>query len=492
MVNEFSWVDISVLVAYVIGIVGLGSYFLKRSRTPEAFTAAGGSLPGWAVGLSILGTYVSSISFLALPGKSYGGDWNPFVFSLSLPLAAWMAVRFFVPLYREHGDISAYSYLEKRFGPWARVYAGVCYLLTQLARMGSIMFLVALALNSLLGWDVRAIIILTGVLVFIYTFLGGIEAVIWTDVVQSIVLIGGALISAVILLMNIPGGLGQFFAVAGEHGKFSLGDFGFSLGSPTFWVVLVYGIVINLQNFGIDQNYIQRYHAARSLREARKSVLLGSLLYIPVSALFIFIGTVLFVYYRVQPGLLPEALNAAGAADKVFPHFIVTGLPVGVVGLLVAAIFAAAMSTVDSSINSASTIILTDFYKRYIRPEADQRQSMRVLRISTLAWSILGTVTALLMIDVKSVLDVWWRLSGIFSGGMLGLFLLGYFARRVRNVGAVIATTLGVLVIMWMTFSAGMDKAWASPFHSFMIPVMGTLVIFLVGIGVSRMVRSKE
>jgi SSS family solute:Na+ symporter len=156
------------------------------------------------------------------------------------------------------------------------------------------------------------------------------------------------------------------------------------------------------------------------------------------------------------------------------------------VGLLIAAIFAAAMSTVDSSVNSASTLILTDFYKRYIRPGADKKESMKVLRVSTFIWSVLGTAAALLMIDVGNILDVWWRLSGIFGGGMLGLFLLGYFAKRVRNVSAAAAVSLGILIIMWMTFSPGWDSVWASPFHSFMIPVIGTLTIFLVGLLLSR------
>jgi SSS family solute:Na+ symporter len=484
---NFNLIDIVVLIGYVVSVVGLGSYFIKKSGSPEAFTAADRSLPGWAVGLSILGTYVSSISFLALPGKSYAADWNPFVFSLSLPLAAWMAVRFFVPLYREHGDVSAYSYLEKRFGAWARVYACVCYLLTQLARMGSIMFLVALALHSLLGWNMVTIIVLTGLLVTIYTLLGGIEAVIWTDVVQSIVLIGGAATCAAILLFSMPGGMNRVFIIASEHSKFSLGSFGLSFSSPTFWVVLLYGVAINLQNFGIDQTYIQRYLTARSSREARKSVLLGSLLYIPVSALFIFIGTALFAYYRAQPALLPGTLQGLDAADRVFPHFIVTGLPAGVVGLLIAAIFAAAMSTVDSSINSSSTLILTDFYKRFFRPRASNRESMRVLRWGTVAWGLLGTGMALAMMDVRSALDAWWRLSGIFSGGMLGLFLLGYFAKKVRNFPAVIGTVTGILIIMWMTFSPGWDRSFSSPFHSFLIPVIGTISIFLVGILISNL-----
>ena len=196
--------DLFVLLFYLAGMVAFGCWFVRRSRNTEGFMAAGRSLPGWAVGLSIFGTYVSSISFLANPGKSFDANWNPFAFSLSLPLAAWIAARFFVPYYRASNAISAYQHLETRFGLWARTYAGVCYLLTQFARMGTIMYLVALAMAPLTGWDIRTIILVTGVLVTVYTLMGGIEAVIWTDVVQSLVLTGGMLVCIALLLFGMP------------------------------------------------------------------------------------------------------------------------------------------------------------------------------------------------------------------------------------------------------------------------------------------------
>jgi len=481
-----STIDTAVLVVYVAGVVAFGCYFVRRSRSTEGFTAAGRSLPGWAVGLSILGTYVSSISFLAVPGKAWKGNWNSFVFSMSLPIAAWIAVRFFVPLYRKRGDVSAYSYLEARFGAWARSYAGICYMLTQLARVGSIMFLVALALSELLHWPVEAIIIGTGILVTLYTLLGGIEAVIWTDVVQSIILVGGALISAVVLLFGMPEGPGQLFSVACAEGKFSLGSFGASYSEPTFWVVLIYGLVMNLQNFGIDQSYVQRYATAKSDGDAQKSVWLGALAYIPVSALFFFIGTALFAYYQAHPGALPVELQNTAEPERIYAHFIVTQLPVGLTGLLIAAVFAAAMSTVDSSLNSSATLVLTDFYRRYWRKDADEKASMRVLYGATLAFGLLGTGAALLLaaFEKESVLDVWWQLSGIFGGGMLGLFLLGVISRSARNVPAAIAVVVGVAVIGWMVLSpvlAPEGAKWSSPFHGFLVCVIGTAVIFLVG-----------
>ncbi|MDD8051569.1 MAG: sodium:solute symporter, partial [Verrucomicrobiota bacterium] len=463
----------------------LGCWFVRKSRSTEEFMAAGRSLPGWAVGMSIFGTYVSSISFLANPGKSYDSDWNPFVFSLSLPLAAWIATKYFVPFYRRSGQISAYNHLEARFGPWARTYALVCYLLTQIARMGTILYLVALALSPLTGWSITTIILVTGVLVTIYTLLGGIEAVIWTDVIQSIVLTAGILVCIILILIRMPEGPGQVFVIAAEHGKFGLGELGLSLTQSTFWVVLFYGLFINLNNFGIDQSYVQRYATAKTDRDAVRSVWLGGLLYLPVSALLFFIGTALFAFYTAQPELLPEAAAGGIKGDAVFPHFIVTQLPAGATGLLIAAVMAAAMSSVDSSLNCSATLILCDIYKRYIRPDADERRSMRVLYTTTLVWGLLGTGMALAMIQVQSALDAWWKLAGIFSGGMLGLFLLGIMSRSARNINAVIGVVFGVLVISWMAFfpqTSDAPAGWRSPFHSYLTIVFGTTTILIIGL----------
>lgn len=485
MESNLSFLDVSILVAYFVGVMGVGVYFFRRSRSTAQFTAGGGAMPGWVCGLSILATYLSSISFIALPGRAFSGNWNPFVFSLSIPIAAWLAVRFFVPLYRNNGQVSAYSYLETRFGPWARAYAGICYLLLQLARIGAVMYLVALPLSVLLGWDIKTIIIITGVSVILYTGIGGIVAVIWTDAIQAIVLTVGAVVCGIVMIFSLPEGPGQVFSIAAEHNKFSLGSFGGSLAEATFWVVLIYGLFINLQNFGVDQSYIQRYIASESEAEARRAVWLGGLLYVPISALFFFIGTALFAYYTVNPALLPESLNAAESPDMVFPHFIVTALPIGLKGLLIAAVFAAAMSTISTSLNSSATLFMTDFYKRYFRKSATEAQSMKALYAGTLIWGIGGTLIALAMIGVKHALDAWWQLASIFSGGMLGLFLLGYLSQRARNVPTAIAVILGVLVISWMTLSPQMTgslEAFRSPFHGFLTIVVGTLTIFLAGL----------
>lgn len=450
--------------------------------------AASGALPGWVVGLSIFGTFLSSNTFIGVPGKAYGGNWNAFVFSLTLPLAAWVAAKYFVPFYRNSGEISAYHHLEKRFGPWARSYALGCYLLTQQARVGAILFGVSMALHAMTGWSLPAIIIGAGVAVTLYTLLGGIEAVIWTDVIQSLVLLAGAVVIAVLLITGHPNGASEALHIAAGADKFSLGSFAADFTQSTFWVMLLFGLFINLTNFGIDQNYVQRYHAAHDDAAARRSVWIGALLYVPVSALFFLIGSLLFSYYEASPALLQELRSAhpEGFADQVLPHFIAHKLPVGMAGLLLAAICAAAMSSIDTSLNSSATVTLKDFFQRHLQRGENEIDALKILRGATLFWGVLGTGVALVMMGQKSLLDAWWKLSGIFAGGMLGLFLLGLIARKADNAAALTGVTLGVLVICWMTFADAFPENLRSPFHANMITVIGTLTIFLVGLAVSR------
>ncbi len=344
------------------------------------------------------------------------------------------------------------------------------------------MYLVALAIEPLTGWDVRWIIIGTGLLVTLYTLLGGIEAVIWTDAVQSLVLSLGICMAIGIIVWQMPEGPNQIFHTAQIDEKFSWGSFGPDMTRPTFWVVLVYGLFINLTNFGIDQSYVQRYATAKSERDAAGSVWLGCLLYIPISALLFFVGTALYAFYRA----LPERIPADVAADQVFPYFIVHEFPVGMTGLLIASILAAAMSSVDSSLNSSATLIYEDWYKRFRNKQPTPKQSMRVLHFSTLAFGCVGTVAALAMIGAKSVLDVWWQIAGMFSGGMLGLFLLGMLAPRATRSAALPATLLGILLIVWLSLSK--TTFWpeplqflANPLHDYLTIVVGTCALLLVG-----------
>ena len=505
--------DLVVIALYLLSMILVGFYFSRKNKSTDQFTKAAGSIPGWAIGLSIYATFLSSNTFLGVPGKAFGDNWNAFVFSLAMPFAAWIASKYFVPFYRRTGEVSAYTHLEKRFGPWARTYAVACFLLTQLARMGSIFFGIALSLQALTGYHMQSIMIVVGTCIIIYTVLGGIEAVIWTEVVQAVIKTLGAFLILYLIIKNMPGGASQIIAIGEADHKFSFGSFSPNVRESTFWVVLFYGFFINLNNFGIDQNYVQRYHTAKNSKEASRSLWICVLFYVPISLLFFVIGSSLYAYYKVNPDLiisvkhqvamerLPvnsstkiikstmDALVPADYGDKIMPHFMVTEIPTGLVGLIISAIMSAAMSTISSGMNASATVFSIDVYKRYINPGMDDKQLMKVLYISTAIFGVMGMCTGVAMIGIKSILDIWWQLSGIFSGGMLGLFLLGMISKKTGNAEALTATVIGVVVILWMTFSGSIPTDYAflrSMFHSNMIVVVGTLVIFLIGLLLSR------
>lgn len=484
-----STLDYIIIVVYMAGTLGLGFWCMKDSRDADSFMVARGKIGGWIVGLSIFGTYVSSISFLALPGKAVVGNWNFFVFSLSLPFAAWIGASLFVPFYRQLGQVSAYEHMESRFGSWARIYMSVCFMLLQVARVGSVMYLIALVMNQLLDWDMVTIIVIIGGLTTLYTCIGGLEGVVLTDALQSLVLIFGALLCVIWLPFAMPEGPSQMLDIAVQQNKFSLGSWSpLDWSDSTVWVVMLYALATNLQNVAINQSYTQRYLSATTEAEAKKSVWFGSLLYLPVSAGFFFIGTALFCYYTAQPDLLPEDLMAEwknGEGDKLFPYFIMSTLPTGVRGIMIAAILAAAMSTISSSLNSSAALTLSDIFQRLIHPNPTEKQSMLILYGSTLIWGAAGTGLAIAMIDVKSAMDAWWAMSGVISGGMLGLFLLGFFSKRAGSRSAIVGVVVGVVIIGWLTFSPDVPSlpAWfRNPLDGLLTIVLGTIAIVVTGI----------
>ena len=496
-------IDFIIFLVFTFGVVVFGCSFFKKGSSADDFTSAGHSIPGWVVGMSIFATYVSSISYIGYPGKAFAGNWNAFVFSLSIPIASYFAAKYFVPFYRHSGSVSAYTFLEEKFGRWARLYASACYLLTQIARMGSILYLLAVPMYILMGWNIHAVIILTSIAIIIYSMLGGLKAVIWADAIQGIILIGGAVLCLGILMFSMPEGPMQTFELAinsPEGNKFSLGAFTSDLTTSTFWVCLIYGIFINLQNYGIDQNYVQRYHAAKTDKDARFSALFGGYLFIPVSALFFLIGSALYSYYTAGVAPLPE--DIAAKPDYVFPYFIVNGLPVGLRGLLIASIFAAGMSTVSTSVTSAATIILTDYYKPFRKnavniandqnsgTKAGDRREVFVLRLSSVIVGVLGIIVAIAMLSVESIIDAWWKLSSIFSGGMLGLFLLGCISKRISRTGALIGCILGVIVIAWISL-AGIWDLPGIHLHEYLAIVLGTCTIFITGFLITLFIKTK-
>jgi len=449
-------IDTLILVLYAVVLVGMGIYFLRKSNTSEEFMVAGRGIPAWAAGIAVMSAYTSSISYIAVPGKAFDSNWHPLIFALATLPVAWFVTKYVIPHYRKHKIISVYNYLEQKMGTWARVYASMSFVLFMIGRTAVILYLSSLLLTSFIDVDIKTLILIIGLITVLYTLMGGMEAVIWTDVMQSIIMVGGLLFSAYVLTKDVlvePGVVKQAF----DAGKFSLGDTHWSLSSRTIWVMIIYGITENIRNLIADQNYTQKYSSTATEKEAKRSVWFAMLIYLPLTIVFLYIGTMLYIYYGVEGNALPAAITKG---DQVFPHFIATELPVGLKGLIIAAILAASMSTIDSALNSSATVLFVDYYKKFFRPDASEKSSINFLRITTVVWGLLGIAFALLLINAESALDIWWQISGIFGGGILGLFLLAVFNVKVTTTQGIVSAVFSIVIIIWGSFMRELPAGW--------------------------------
>jgi SSS family solute:Na+ symporter len=455
MQGYLSSIDIGILILYGCVLIGMGIYYKRKCRTAEEFMVAGRSIPAWAAGLAVMSTYTSSISYIATPGKAYSSNWHPFIFSLCIFPVAWFVCKYAVPYYRKIKLISVYEFLENRLGSWARIYGALSFVLFMVGRIAVILYLASLLLNTFIPCNIVMVIIVLGFITIVYTFLGGMEAVIWTDVMQSAVMIVGIIFCAVVLTRDVFAQPDYLIQAAFDADKFSLGSSKLTLASQqhlfdrTIWVMIIFGVTENLRSLIADQNCVQKYSSVADERQAKRSIWIGMLIYIPLTAIFLYIGSALFAYYSPDGHPLGEGITKG---SEVFPFFIAQQLPVGLKGLVVAAILAAAMSTVDSNLNCSATVLLLDFYKRYFNPNIGERASVVFLRGMTIAWGILGTFFAILMIRAESILDVWWQISGIFGGGVLGVFILGLLRMRLRLWQGLVSIGVSIAVIAWGTF----------------------------------------
>jgi solute:Na+ symporter, SSS family len=449
MQGSLDTVDIFILLLYGGVLIGMGLYFKRKCRTAEEFMVAGRSIPAWAAGLAVMSTYTSSISYIATPGKAYSSNWHPFIFALCSVPVTWFVCRYAVPYYRKMRLISVYEFLEDRLGSWARIYGALSFVLYMVGRIAVILYLASLLLSTFVSCNIVVVIVVLGLVTIVYTFLGGMEAVIWTDVMQSVVMIVGIIFCAVTLTREVFSQPDYLIQVAFDANKFSLGSAKLTLGDRTIWVMIIFGVTENLRSLIADQNCVQKYSSVADERQAKRSIWIGILLYIPLTAIFLYIGTALFAYYSQGGHPLGEGITKG---SEVFPFFIAQQLPAGLKGLVVAAILAAAMSTVDSNLNCSATVLLLDFYKRYFNPTIGERASVVFLRAMTIVWGILGIFFAILMIRAESILDVWWQISGIFGGGVLGVFVLGLLRLRLRLWQGLVSIGVSVAVIAWGTF----------------------------------------
>ncbi len=477
------WDGIAVFL-YAASMVALAMWSSKRIKAEgtEGFFVGGRAIPGWAVGLSMLGTAISSITFLAYPGSAYAGDWSRLVPGLMLPVTAMIALRYFVVFYRKTLFRSAYEYFNRRFGAWGRSYASALFILGSIYRMGIILFLISIAVTGMTGWGMTTVMIVVGALIVLYTAVGGLEAVIWTDVLQTIVLMFGGVITLVIVFWGVEGGVSAVVGQAWDAGKFNLSvDFDFSLVKLTFWTFALMGLVGNVQEFSTDQTKIQRYAAAKDDKGALTSVLTVGFGCIPIWGMFMLVGTVLWVYFQVHPDSVVSGLKA----DAVYPHFILTRMPPFLGGVVISAVLAAAMSSIDSSMNGSATVITEDFFRRYISLDRSDEYYLKAARYITGGLGVLMVVTAYLLslVGETTILDLGMFVGAVLTGGLGGFFLLGFVSTRTNWQGALIGVALTFTFTLWAGLSAlGALPEWmALPIQRFFIGVVANVLLFGVG-----------
>jgi SSS family solute:Na+ symporter len=489
-VGTIDWV---ILGLSVLGVAAGGTWFARRQRSTEQYFVGGRSVPGWAAGLSMFANVISTITFLAYPGQGYGGDFRLLLPGLMLPVVILFVAGAVIPFYRRFVRMSAYEYLEQRFGYPSRAYAAIVFLALNLFRLSFILFLSAKAIHTVTGWDIRTIILVSGAITIVYTVAGGIEAVIWTDVLQSFIMLGGGVMCVIVLLLAPESGPLEAVRTAYAAGKFRLAECSLDLTRPTIVVTVLYGLFSFGNGYITTQDSVQRYLATPTTRQACRGVWLGAFSSIAIWTMFMFIGSMLFVYYRLHPEQLPAAI--AADQEKVFPHFILTRFPAGTIGLVLAAMVAAAMSTLSAVMNCLSMVTVCDFLGRASVFRSDRRRLM-LGRVATCAWGIIGTAAALLMINVARALDFYYVVTSILCGGLLGIFMLAFLVRRARAAGVYAGLVAGVIIPAWgamdrliglgLPLPAFLQHA-RFPFHPYLVIVCSNAAAFLVGYGVCRL-----
>ncbi len=472
----------SIVVAiYLAAMIAMGFYFARREKTTGDFFLGGRRVPWWAVGLSIFGTQLSAITFLAIPAKTYATDWVYFLQNLGILAIAPLVVACYLPAFRRQDVTTAYEVLERRFHLSVRLFGALSFVVFQLARLGIVLFLPALALAAVTGLNIEACILLMGVLCTLYTLLGGIEAVIWTDVLQVFVLLGGALIALLIVVLGAEGGAGGVLELANGQGKLRLVDGRWDWTMPTLGVILLGAVFNNLVPYTSDQAVVQRYLTTVDERRAARAIWTGALLSVPASLLFFAVGTALFAFYSAHP----DRLNPTGPTDQIFAWFIAHELPVGIAGLVVAGIFAASMSSLDSSLNSLSAVITHDLYRRF-RPDRTERHYLAGARWITAVLGTLGTATAIVMAQypIQSLWDRFLSWAGLLGGTLAGLFALAVLSRRATTTGAwcgALAAISALVFVRTQTQLSGLLYA-----------AIGLGTCFVVGSLVSRLTPARE
>lgn len=468
-----TWLDWLVIVVYLAAMIGIGLYFYLREKrnSTENFFVGSRTIPFWAAGLSLYAVNTSSISFIAIPAKAFETNWQYLTNNLIAVLGLMFVAVWIVPLLRRLDLMSTFSYLETRFHPAIRMLASALAIVMQIgSRMSVILFLPALAISTITGIDVVWSIWLMGGFTIVYTAMGGMKAVIWTDVVQVIVKMGGAIFAILFIVWTLRGGFGEFSRIAMEEDKTRLFDFSFDLTKATVWGFVFLVLFEVVLTFPKDQVLMQRVLSTRSDKEAGRSIWAFAAVMIPGGFVFYGIGTALFVYYKTNP----ERMNPLLPVDATFPLFIAAELPMGVTGLIIAGIFAAAMATLSGIMNSVATLITVDFYERFAK-DTSQKKGVFFAEVMTVVVGLVGIGAALVLsrFDIGSLFDVSIELAGLLGGGFAGAYTLGMFTRRANSQGVAI----GIVAAIVLTF-----VAWCFDLvHPYFYLAISILVCVVVG-----------
>lgn len=477
--SAFGATNYATLALYPLVMLAI-SFWVGRKHNSDEFFRGGQSIPWWAAGLSIYATMLSSITFMAIPAKSYATDWTFLLANVPVLLLAPIVIGFYLPFFRRLNITSAYEYLERRFNLAARWLGSASFILLQLGRTAVVLYLPALALATVSSFDMRLCILLMGIICIGMTWGGGIETVIWTDVAQTVILLVAAIATLVIALGGIPGGAREALALISADNK-GLGPLRWdaSLTIATGWVILIGNVFANLVSYTASQDVVQRYVTTPDQRAAARSIWTNALMVLPSTALFFAVGSALYVFYKLHP----EHLEPSLATDAIYPLFIVNELPAGIGGLVVAGIFAAAQPT--SSLNSIATAWVTDFHAR-LQPGLDDAQRLRSARCATMFSGVAGTLIALVMtsLDIASIWDAFLGMIGLIGGVLAGLFALGIFSRRAHGRGALVGALAGVAVLVYVRTATNL--------HFFLYAGTGFLTCFVTGWLASRVVPSDQ
>jgi SSS family transporter len=463
-------VDLGILLAYMAGVVALGIWVGRKTRSSADFMVAGRDLPWWLILFSIVATETSTVTFLSIPGFAWSRDLTWLQIPLGFLLGRFAVAFLLLPQYFEGSFFTAYEVLHRRFGGAVKQASSAMFIVTRSLADGLRLFLSAIVLQEMTGIPLHWAVVAMGAATIVYTFLGGMRAVLWTDFAQFAVYMGGAILAFGLLLERLPGGWSGMMSIGEAAGKLRVLDLGFDLSQPYgLWAGLIGGMFITLGSHGVDQMMVQRYLCARKMTDARKALLVGGFVVLAQFALFLLIGVGLYAFYQVHP---PEV--AFERPDRVFARFILDEMPIGVLGVLLGAIFAAAMSTLSSSLNSCATAFANDLWFPLVGKSDSPIRNLRVTQVLTVLFGAIQIVVGIggQWVDASVVSSVL-GIAGFTTGIVLGVFFLGIFADRVGQRAALAGFVVGLAGMTWIFFAT--DLAW--PWYA----LVGSAMTFAVG-----------